>query len=218
MNQPTDLSVELSDRIGDTSIEARFSVAAGEILAVSGPSGSGKTTLLRCIAGLRTPLRGVISCAGDRWLDSGSSWRMPAEDRGVGFVFQDYALFPQMTASANVRFGLSGIPRAERNSEAMRFLDAVGLKKLANRRPSELSGGECQRLALARAVAPKPRVLLLDEPLASLDAGTAAGALDLIKQTVADLNVPCLLVTHDWNLASGHRTLRLEPGLDARIL
>jgi ABC-type Fe3+/spermidine/putrescine transport system ATPase subunit len=143
---------------------------------------------------------------------------MPAEDRGVGFVFQDYALFPQMTASANVRFGLSGIPRAERNSEAMRFLDAVGLKKLANRRPSELSGGECQRLALARAVAPKPRVLLLDEPLASLDAGTAAGALDLIKQTVADLNVPCLLVTHDWNLASGHRTLRLEPGLDARIL
>ena len=218
MNPANGLSVDLTDRIGGISIEAKFSVAAGEILAVRGPSGSGKTTLLRGIAGLRTSLSGVVTCAGERWLDSDSSLCVPVEARRVGFVFQDYALFPQMTATANVRFGLSGIPRAERDSESIRLLDAVGLKNLADRRPADLSGGERQRLALARAVAVKPRVLLLDEPLASLDAGTATEALELIKRTVAELGVACLLVTHDERLARDHRTLSLDPGLNARIL
>ena len=218
MNRAQGLAVDLSDRIGEVAIEASFTVAPGEVVAVSGASGSGKTTLLRAIAGLRTQFDGSIGCFGEPWFDSDRSINMSVESRRVGFVFQDFALFPRMSASANVRFGLSGVPRSDRQSEAMRLLQAVGLENLAERLPEELSGGERQRLALARAVALKPQALLLDEPLASLDGNTAADALRLISQTASDLNVPCLLVTHDASLASGHRNLRLEPGLPARIL
>ena len=212
------LEVEIRDRIGDLSLEATFEAAPGEIVAITGPSGSGKTTLLRAVAGLRKPLSGRISLDGEAWLDSISGTFVPCELRRVGMVFQEYALFPRMRARANVEFALAGLPRDDRRREAERVLDRVGLSAVLDHRPGQLSGGERQRLALARAIATKPSILLLDEPLASLDPDTAAAAADLIEDTVAELQVPCLLVTHDGGTAANaSAVLRLERGRPARL-
>ncbi len=165
-----------------------LSLHPGEILALLGPSGCGKTTLLRIIAGLEN------QDAGEVWLEGQEVSHLPPERRGVGLVFQDYALFPHLTALGNVAYGLKGRDRWER---ALRALERVGMTLFKDRRPGELSGGQQQRVALARALAPGPRLLLLDEPFSSLDLSLRAATREEVRRILKETQTPALLVTHD---------------------
>ena len=149
-----------------------LSVAAGEILALLGPSGCGKTTTLRLVAGFETPDAGLIEIRGETVAGPGRA--APPEARGIGVVFQDYALFPHLTVAANVSFGLADQARAAQATRVRAILDLVGLTGLERRYPHELSGGQQQRVALARALAPSPALILLDEPFSNLDADLRA--------------------------------------------
>lgn len=167
----------------------------GQVLALLGPSGSGKSTILRLIAGLE-PVDGGEIRFGDEIVSSPTRMA-PAETRRVGMVFQDYALFPHMSAAANVAFGLDKLPRAERDVEALRWLDRVGLLRRAGAYPHELSGGEQQRVALARALAPKPRAVLLDEPFSGLDPSLREELRETAIATLREAGATTLFVTHD---------------------
>ncbi len=168
-------------------------VPAGSVCALLGPSGSGKSTLLRCIAGLEAPEAGRIE-AGDRLLGDGPSI-VPPDRRGVGMVFQDWALFPHLDVAANVGFGL---PRAERDgSRVDEVLDLVGMSDLRERLPNTLSGGQQQRVALARALAPHPSVLLLDEPFSNLDTNLRSRIRSEVKELLSTVGITTLFVTHD---------------------
>ncbi|MDO9127063.1 MAG: ATP-binding cassette domain-containing protein, partial [Parvibaculum sp.] len=150
-------------------LDVTFSVAPGEAMALVGPSGSGKTTVLRAIAGLYRAADGQIACNGEVWFDSATGLHLPARQRRAGLVFQSYALFPHLTALANVMEALSDTPREPRRAAAMALLARVHLNGLEDRRPAQLSGGEQQRVAVARALARRPDVLLLDEPFSAVD-------------------------------------------------
>ncbi len=167
----------------------------GKVLALLGPSGSGKSTILRLIAGLETPNAGEIIIGNETVSTPGQV--TPTEQRRVGMVFQDYSLFPHLTAGANVAFGLDKLARAERDAQALHWLDRVGLKHRAGSYPHELSGGEQQRVALARALAPKPRAVLLDEPFSGLDPLLRAELRDATLSTLAETQTTTLFVTHD---------------------
>ena len=182
-------------------------VADREVLALLGSSGSGKSTLLRVIAGLLAPDSGSVL------LDDVDITRMPTHRRGIGFVFQDEQLFPHRTVAENIEFGLrmSGVGRRERDGRVADLLELVGLPGLGPRRVTDLSGGEAKRIALARTLAPQPRVVLLDEPLTGLDR-------DLHDQLATDLaavlrttSTTALLVTHDRDEAAAiaDRTVQL---------
>ncbi len=169
-------------------------VNKGEFLSLLGPSGCGKTTLLRLIAGLDAPDSGTIAIgeqivAGPAWID--------AEKRGVGIVFQDYALFPHMTVFENVAFGLRGLNREDRFKKVNAMLDLVGISEKMKRYPHELSGGQQQRVALARALAPAPRVMLLDEPFSNLDADLRFEIGTETKKILKATGTTTILVTHD---------------------
>lgn len=157
-------------------------------MALLGPSGAGKTSLLRAVAGLERPREGRIAYEDEVWLDTARGTDVPAERRRVGYVPQDYALFPHLTVTRNVRFA-SGRDRPD-------LLDRLGIAHLARAYPHELAGGERQRVALARALAREPRVLLLDEPFAALDALTRERVRDELAETLRALRLPTLLVTH----------------------
>jgi molybdate transport system ATP-binding protein len=173
--------------------DIEIDVAPGSCLAIAGPSGAGKTTLLRVIAGL-TRADGRIECGDEIWLDTSAGLDVPAEQRRVGFVFQDYALFPHMSALANVEFAGNG---------GAAVLERLGIDTAtAARRPHSLSGGERQRVALARALAREPSALLLDEPLAALDPRTRARAARELNAILAEVPVPTVLVTHDFDEAA----------------
>jgi molybdate transport system ATP-binding protein len=175
--------------------DVELEVAPGACLAIAGPSGAGKTTLLRAIAGL-TPVTGTIECDSETWLDSARGIDIPPEQRRIGFVFQDYALFPHMSARANVEFGQGATAAAQ-------LLERLGIDAAtAARKPPSLSGGERQRVALARALARDPAALLLDEPLAALDPRTRARAARELKAILASVAVPTVLVTHDFDEAA----------------
>ncbi|RRJ82696.1 ABC transporter ATP-binding protein [Aestuariirhabdus litorea] len=178
-------------------LEADLSCEAGEMLAIVGPSGSGKSTLLRAIAGLGAPVRGVIRCGGQLWRDSSAGVRLPTRERGVGMVFQQYALFPHLSALENVMEAVTSLPRAERAEQAQRWLARVNMSGLEQRRPEQLSGGQQQRVALARALAGNPRLLLLDEPFAAVDRVTREKLYRELATLRRSLSVPALLVTHD---------------------
>jgi iron(III) transport system ATP-binding protein len=167
----------------------------GKVLALLGPSGSGKSTILRLIAGLEPLDAGEIRL-GDQ-LASSVGFTLPTEQRRLGMVFQDYSLFPHLTAVANVGFGLDKLVRAERDPLALRWLDRVGLKHRAHAYPHELSGGEQQRIALARSLAPQPRAVLLDEPFSGLDPVQRAELRDATLATLAEAKTTALFVTHD---------------------
>jgi iron(III) transport system ATP-binding protein len=167
----------------------------GKVLALLGPSGSGKSTILRLIAGLESVESGEIRI-GDQ-LASSTTLSMPTEQRRLGMVFQDYSLFPHLSAAANVAFGLDKLARAEREVLAVRWLDRVGLKHRAGAYPHELSGGEQQRIALARALAPQPRAVLLDEPFSGLDPVQRAELRDATLATLAEAKTTTVFVTHD---------------------
>jgi iron(III) transport system ATP-binding protein len=167
----------------------------GELVAVLGPSGCGKTTLLRTIAGFERPDAGRVVVSGE--VVAGPDRFLPPERRRIGMVFQDYALFPHLTVTANVSFGLAGRPREQREAFTRRTLELVGLQHKSDRHPHELSGGERQRVALARALAPEPELVLLDEPFASLDASLRAGLRREVELILRDAEATALLVTHD---------------------
>jgi ABC-type Fe3+/spermidine/putrescine transport system ATPase subunit len=181
------LSVPGKHILRDVSVQLQ----AGEVLALLGPSGCGKTSLLRGIAGLQDWDSGRLSLHGQ---DMGG---VPVQSRGVGMVFQHYALFPQMDVRANVGFGLQGLPSERRRARVDELLQLVGLTELAGRKPHELSGGQRQRVALARALAPQPSVLLLDEPFSALDEQFRRPLRRAFRQLQRGLRQTCVLVTHD---------------------
>jgi molybdate transport system ATP-binding protein len=192
------LRAEASTKLGALELDVALEVRAGECLALAGPSGAGKTSVLRIAAGLVRPERGLVEANGETWLDTERGVDVPPERRRCGYVFQEYALFPHLSAWQNVAYPLRGMPRAERRERALELLDRFGLRELALTRPRTLSGGERQRVAVARALARKPDVLLLDEPLSALDARTRASASRELGAVLRDVEVPALLVTHDF--------------------
>lgn len=178
-------------------LEFALTVRSGETLALVGPSGAGKTTVLRCIAGLHRAACATIVCNGRIWADSASRIELPAHARRVGFVFQSYALFPHMSARANVMEAMLDRSRAERVCEADRLLAQMQLEGLEDRRPAQLSGGQQQRVALARALARRPQVLLLDEPFSAVDHPTRRQLHRSLQAVRAASDIPIVLVTHD---------------------
>ncbi len=183
-----------------------------------GPSGSGKTTLLRVIAGLLRPSAGSLFLAGQRASSSAHLW-MPPEKRKIGFVFQGAGagLWPHLTVQATLAFvlGCSGVHRVERSERIGELLELVGLRGLERRRPGELSGGEAQRLALARALVARPRLLLLDEPLGGLDVPLRLAMVQLLAELHRSLGPTILHVTHDPREVEGHadRTIVMDTGM-----
>jgi iron(III) transport system ATP-binding protein len=170
-------------------------VEPGEILCLLGRSGSGKTTLLRVAAGLERPASGRV-LIDDREVSGPKTFVAP-EKRGVGLMFQDYALFPHLTVLRNVMFGLNALPRAEAEREALRVLGRVGLERHAHDFPHALSGGEQQRAALARAIVPRPAVLLMDEPFSGLDRSLREEVREETHAIIRETRATCIIVTHD---------------------
>jgi molybdate transport system ATP-binding protein len=184
------------------TLDAELICASGEVLALVGPSGSGKTSLLRVVAGLLTPHEGLVSCGGETWLDTAGRIDLPARTRSVGFVFQNYALFPHLSARENVVAAIGHLPARERDAHADALLDRVHLKGLETRRPAQLSGGQQQRVAVARALARNPKVLLLDEPFSAVDRATRERLYYELAELRRELMMPVVLVTHDLDEAS----------------
>jgi len=194
----TDRALVVSLRqVGPIPLDLAFECGPDDTLAVFGPSGSGKTTTLRAIAGLHAAAHAVVRAGAETWHDTTTGAWVPAHRRHVGFVFQDYALFPHMTAAGNVEAALTDRSRADRRARALACLAQVHLDSKAARRPHELSGGERQRVALARALAREPRVLLLDEPFSAVDRAVRRRLQDEVAAVRASLGVPTVLVTHD---------------------
>ncbi len=171
--------------------DVSLSIAAGSISAILGPSGCGKSTMLRIIAGLIRPSTGRVRI-GTRDVSA-----TPARERRVGMVFQNYALFPHMTVSENIGYGLSSLPRSERDARVAQLLSLVRLAEFGNRLPRQLSGGQQQRVAVARALAPRPSILLLDEPFAALDRALRADMQFEFVRLQRELGITTILVTHD---------------------
>lgn len=212
-----DLSVELSKAFpGGPTIQASFELELGTsaLTVLFGPSGCGKTTVLRCLAGLETPTTGLIQAGQEVWFQSGRGHVVPASDRGLGYVFQEAALFPHLSVAGNIAYGLHRESRASRASRVAELIQVTGLEGYGQRRPWELSGGQKARVALARALAPRPRLVLLDEPFAGLDQLAADQLRHGLRQILQALRVPAVLVTHNPldALALGDRVLRMAEG------
>lgn len=175
--------------------DVSFTVYPGEIFALLGPSGCGKTTTLRIIAGFERADAGTISMA-ERLLTNDDA-HVPPESRGIGLVFQDYALFPHKNVLDNVAFGLRKVPKKTRRERAFEVLDMVGMKDFYARLPYHLSGGEQQRVALARSIIARPKLLLLDEPFSSLDPGLRQTTRDEVRRLLKGEGISAILVTHD---------------------
>jgi molybdate transport system ATP-binding protein len=203
----------LSSTEREFSLEVEFSAAPGFII-VFGPSGSGKTTLLDCVAGLATPDSGQIA-VGDRILfDADSRMNFAVAKRDVGYVLQDLALFPHLSVEQNAEYGLAHLSRSARKQRAAEMLQEFSIEHLRRRKPAEISGGERQRVALARALVTDPCLLLLDEPLAALDAVTKAKILEDLRRWNQSHRIPILYVTHSREevMALGERVLVMEAG------
>ncbi len=196
------LQADLAHAVGSIELDVRLDVQTGCCLALAGPSGAGKSTILRLLAGTIRPDRGRITHDDDVWVDTSNGAWWPPERRRCGYVVQDYALFPHLSAWRNVAYGLRSAPLRKRKAAALSLLDQFGLVDLADAKPANLSGGERQRVALARALAPRPAVLLLDEPLSALDARTRASASRELIATLRSLDLPVVLVTHEFNEAA----------------
>ena len=211
-----DLEAHVCKRIAtasDFALDVDFHAAPGFTI-VFGASGAGKTTLLDCIAGLIEPDSGCIAIGDQILFDAAARIHLPVEKRNIGYVFQDLALFPHLTVEENVEYGLSQLPRAERNQRTAAILAAFRVPHLARTRPGKISGGERQRVALARALVTDPVVLLLDEPLAALDAATKSRIIDDLRAWNEAHRIPILYVTHSREevFALGESALVLDHG------
>ena len=193
--------------------DVSLSVDIGETAAVCGPSGSGKTTLLRLIAGLERPDSGTIEIDGK--VVSKRAWSLSPHRRDIGMVFQTPALWPHMSVARNILFGLSDLSRDEAHARLDDLLERTGIVDLARRHPEELSAGQARRVALARALAPRPKRLLLDEPLVNLDVDLKEQMRRLILDSVRETHATLIIVTHDPDEAAGlaDRTFVLRDGI-----
>jgi molybdate transport system ATP-binding protein len=193
------IEVAVEKRLGDFQLRARFSAPSAGIIALYGPSGSGKTTLVNAIAGLVTPDRGQIAIEGETLYSSVDGIDLPPQRRRVGYVFQEARLFPHFSVRGNLGYGM----RRGAGDAAAPGLDAVakllGLEALLDRRPGDLSGGEKQRVAIGRALLSGPRILLMDEPLASLDEARKAEIMPFIERLHDELKIPIVYVSHDMD-------------------
>jgi molybdate transport system permease protein len=190
------LEVQIEKKLSEFSLDVSFH-AGSEPLSILGPSGAGKTMLLRCIAGLDRPDRGRVTLNDRVFFDSSRHIQIPARERRVGMLFQDYALFPHRTVRQNIAFGLEKLTREEQEKRITALVQRTHLGGLENRAPGELSGGEQQRAALARALAIEPEALLLDEPLSALDTHLRSQMESQLQETFAGYRRPSLLVTHN---------------------
>lgn len=184
---------------GGVAIEAELVLETQNpsVTVLFGPSGSGKTTILRCLAGLEQPQEGMIRYGDEVWFDARREISLPPQERRIGYLFQEYALFPHLTVRQNLQYGLRLGGRNEKEQRVAHLIELFGLQSLDNRYPRQLSGGQKQRVALARSVAPTPRLLLLDEPLSALD-NVARGRLrPELRELLMKVGVPALVVTHD---------------------
>jgi molybdate transport system ATP-binding protein len=192
------IAINITKRLdtAEGSIHAHFELTIndGEFLTLFGPSGAGKTTLMRMIAGLEKPDSGVIEVDGEVWFDSTKKINLPPQKRSIGFVFQDYALFPTMSVRENLLFAADN---AQQRSNVDELIELVELTQLSNRLPATLSGGQKQRVALARALVRHPKILLLDEPLSALDPSMRQKLQDELALVHERLGVTTLLVSHD---------------------
>ena len=192
------VTVRYPDMPGRAAVEAAsLGLAAGQIGVLIGPSGCGKTTVLRAVAGLERIAAGRIAMEGRTLSEAASATHVAAEQRRIGMVFQDYALFPHLSVARNVAFGIQHLPQGEREARVAEMLDLVGLGHAARRAPHQLSGGQQQRVALARALAPQPRLLLLDEPFSGLDVDLRERLAHEVRGILKGTGTTALFVTHD---------------------
>ena len=195
------LSAQFEKRYpGGATIRATLELDAGQARTtiLFGASGAGKTTILRCIAGLESITAGSIRFGDEIWSEAASGKSVPPQRRSLGYLFQDHALFPHLTVRDNVAFGLGRTPRAEREARVREASERLGVEALMDRRPDQLSGGQGQRVALARVLVRQPSLLLLDEPFSALDASTRDEVRGYLSGFLHSLDIPALVVTHDW--------------------
>lgn len=176
----------------------RYVIETSTIMILFGPSGSGKTTVLRSVAGLEWPEEGTVRFASSTWLDTVAGTRVAPQARQIGYMAQDYALFPTYTVAGNIAYGLGKLAARDRKQRVAEMLELFRLRDFERERPRELSGGQQQRVALARAVATRPRLLLLDEPLSALDTPTRMQLRGELRKLLKQLAIPSIIVTHDW--------------------
>ena len=211
------LSAHIKKRLSgagrEFTLEVDFALSPG-VTILFGASGAGKTTLLDCLAGLTRPDSGHIAFANESWFDERLRINIPVRARGIGYVFQDLALFPHLSVEQNVQYGISRLDASERRARTDAVLESFRIAHLRGRKPGEISGGERQRVALARALVTDPRLLLLDEPLAGLDAPTKSKIVDDLRAWNSAHRIPILYVTHDREevFALGEHVLALEKG------
>ena len=195
-----DMILEIEKRFSSGAVvRAALRLARKDALVtvLFGPSGSGKTTLLRCIAGLENPEKGFVRYGGETWYDADAGVTLPPQARKIGYLFQEYALFPHLNVEQNLEYGLTNLNRSLCRQRVKDMLDLFKLDGQKRHYPHQLSGGQMQRVALARAVAPEPRFLLLDEPLSALDEPTRGALRSELRALLLRVNIPTLLVTHD---------------------
>ncbi len=200
--------IEIFKKLPNFNIDIKLSCAKGRLLALVGPSGAGKTTIVRTLAGLERPDRGRIAYDGEVWCDTASGTWLAPQKRCVGYVFQEYTLFPHLTVEKNVAFA------AKDNGLVHELMVKLGITPLAKRRPREISGGERQRVALAQALARQPKVLILDEPFSALDIATRKRLQNELCALKTELNLPIIHVTHDLQEADllGDEIVAIEAG------
>lgn len=184
-------------RTSQVTAYINYSNSESSVLVLFGPSGSGKSTILRCLAGLERPTQGIIRFNGETWVDTGNKRHLTPQNRHIGYLFQDYALFPHLTILNNIIYGLGSLPKKQQYERTKSIMNSMQLDGLEKRLPKELSGGQQQRVALARALVCRPKLLLLDEPLSAIDGPTRDTLRLELKTLLKIVKIPTIVVTHD---------------------
>lgn len=192
------LKVNITRKQGNFIINAAFTIKKSGVTALFGPSGAGKTSIVNMVAGLSQPDSGQIVMNETCLFDSAKAISLPPEKRRVGYVFQDARLFPHLSVQTNLTFGMHLVPKSKRYVDFDQVVQLLGIAKLLKRRPAKLSGGEKQRVAIGRALLCSPDLLLLDEPLASIDRDRKSEVLPFIGQLCHDFSTPIMYVSHEW--------------------